>query len=67
MYSRKKLLSLLNGLLDNFTEKIFISKNDKVEAVILPLEEYEILKENYEEYTNKKFLSYNFVEIKKGK
>jgi PHD/YefM family antitoxin component YafN of YafNO toxin-antitoxin module len=54
MYSRKKLLSLLNGLLDNFTEKIFISKNDKVEAVILPLEEYEDLKELYESFLNNK-------------
>jgi len=54
MYSRKKLLSLLNGLLDNFTEKIFISKNDKVEAVILPIEEYEEMKKVYRKFLNNK-------------
>jgi len=52
--SRKKLLSLLNGLLDNFTEKIFISKNDKVEAVILPIKEYEEMKEVYRKVLDKK-------------
>ena len=54
MFSREKLSSLLNGLLENFTEKIFISKNDKVEAVILPIEEYESLKEVYEGILNNK-------------
>ena len=54
MFLREKLSSLLNGLLENFTEKIFISKNDKVEAVILPIEEYESLKEVYEGILNNK-------------
>jgi len=45
--SMKKLSTLLNSLLENFTEKIFISKNNKVEAVILPIDEYEEMREIY--------------------
>ena len=48
--SRKKLSTLLNSLLENFTEKLFISKNDKVEAVILPIDEYEEMREIYKKF-----------------
>jgi len=52
--SMKKLSTLLNGLLENFTEKIFISKNNKIEAVILPIDEYEEMKKVYRKFLNNK-------------
>jgi hypothetical protein len=48
--SVRKLTVLLNGLLKNFTRKLFISKNDKIEAVILPIEEYEKMQNIYRKF-----------------
>jgi hypothetical protein len=52
--SVRKLTILLNNLLKNFTEKLFISKNNKIEAVILPVKEYERLKDVYEKSLKEK-------------
>jgi PHD/YefM family antitoxin component YafN of YafNO toxin-antitoxin module len=48
--SVRKLTILLNNLLENFTEKLFISKNNKIEAIILPIEEYEKMQDYYEKF-----------------
>jgi len=38
----------LNSIVKNLKEKVAISKNNKLEAVIIDIEEYERLKEAYE-------------------
>ncbi len=40
--------SVLSNIIDNTKEKIAISKNNKLEAVIVNIEEYEKLKEAYD-------------------
>ena len=61
-YSRDEIISVsdlarnlstaLGGLLDYSKEKLAISKNNKLEAVIIPIDEYERMKEAYEEMEN---------------
>jgi prevent-host-death family protein len=61
-YSRDEIISVsdlarnlsaaLGGLLDYSKEKLAISKNNKLEAVIIPIDEYERLKEAYEKMEN---------------
>ncbi|MEA2100250.1 MAG: type II toxin-antitoxin system Phd/YefM family antitoxin [Campylobacterota bacterium] len=40
--------SVLNDLIDHTKERFAISKNNKLEAIILPIEEYERMKEALE-------------------
>jgi len=48
----RNLSSTLASLLDYSKEKLAISKNNKLEAVIIPIEEYERMKEAYEYVEN---------------
>ena len=48
----RNLSTALGGLLDYSKEKLAISKNNKLEAVIIPIDEYERMKEAYEEMEN---------------
>jgi len=48
----RNLSTSLSSLLDYSKEKLAISKNNKLEAVIIPIEEYERMKEAYEEMEN---------------
>ena len=48
----RNLSTALGGLLDYSKEKLAISKNNKLEAVIIPIDEYEQMKEAYEEMEN---------------
>jgi prevent-host-death family protein len=48
----RNLSAALGGLLDYSKEKLAISKNNKLEAVIIPIDEYERMKEAYEEMEN---------------
>jgi PHD/YefM family antitoxin component YafN of YafNO toxin-antitoxin module len=50
----RNLSTALGGLLDYSKEKLAISKNNKLEAVIIPIDEYERMKEAYEEMENMK-------------
>jgi len=44
----RNVSSTLNSIVQNVKEKVAISKNNKLEAVIIDIEEYERLKEAYE-------------------
>ena len=44
----RNLSTSINGLLEYSKEKLAISKNNRLEAVIIPIDEYERLKEAYE-------------------
>ena len=44
----RNLSSTLNSIVKNSKKKVAIAKNNKLEAVIINIEEYERLKENYE-------------------
>ena len=44
----RNLSTTLNSIIDHKKEKIAISKNNKLEAVIIDIEEYERLKEVYD-------------------
>jgi len=44
----RNLSSTINNLVNYSKEKLAISKNNKLEAVIIPIEEYEKMKEAYE-------------------
>ena len=44
----RNLSSTINSLVNYSKEKLAISKNNKLEAVIIPIEEYEKMKEAYE-------------------
>jgi prevent-host-death family protein len=44
----RNVSSTLNAIVKNTKEKIAISKNNRLEAVIIDIEEYERLKEAYE-------------------
>jgi len=48
----RNLSATLGSLLDYSKEKLAISKNNKLEAVIIPIEEYERMKEAYERLEN---------------
>jgi prevent-host-death family protein len=48
----RNLSATLGSLLDYSKEKLAISKNNKLEAVIIPIEEYERMKEAYEYMEN---------------
>jgi PHD/YefM family antitoxin component YafN of YafNO toxin-antitoxin module len=48
----RNLSTSLSSLLDYSREKLAISKNNKLEAVIIPIEEYERMKEAYEYVEN---------------
>jgi len=48
----RNLSATLGSLLDYSREKLAISKNNKLEAVIIPIEEYERMKEAYEYVEN---------------
>ena len=48
----RNLSTSLSSLLDYTREKLAISKNNKLEAVIIPIEEYERMREAYEEMEN---------------
>ncbi len=48
----RNLSSTLASLLNYSKEKLAISKNNKLEAVIIPIEEYERMKEAYEYVEN---------------
>ena len=48
----RNLSTALNSLVDYSKEKLAISKNNKLEAVIIPIEEYERMKEAYEQVEN---------------
>ena len=50
----RNLSTALGGLLDYSKEKLAISKNNKLEAVIIPIDKYERMKEAYEEMENMK-------------
>ena len=50
----RNLSTALGGVLDYSKEKLAISKNNKLEAVIIPIDEYERMKEAYEEMENMK-------------
>jgi len=42
---KERLSTILNEKLEKFNNKLFFSKNDKLEAVVIPINEYERLKE----------------------
>jgi prevent-host-death family protein len=44
----RNVSATLNSIVQNVKEKVAISKNNKLEAVIIDIEEYERLKEAYE-------------------
>jgi len=44
----RNVSSTLNSIVQNVKEKVAISKNNKLEAVIIDIEEYERLKEAYD-------------------
>jgi PHD/YefM family antitoxin component YafN of YafNO toxin-antitoxin module len=48
----RNLSTSLSSLLDYTREKLAISKNNKLEAVIIPIEEYERMREAYEYVEN---------------
>jgi PHD/YefM family antitoxin component YafN of YafNO toxin-antitoxin module len=48
----RNLSTSLSSLLDYTRDKLAISKNNKLEAVIIPIEEYERMKEAYEYVEN---------------
>jgi PHD/YefM family antitoxin component YafN of YafNO toxin-antitoxin module len=48
----RNLSATLGSLLDYSREKLAISKNNKLEAVIIPIDEYERMKEAYEYVEN---------------
>ena len=48
----RNLSTSLSSLVDYTREKLAISKNNKLEAVIIPIEEYERMREAYEEMEN---------------
>jgi len=48
----RNLSTSLSSLLDYTREKLAISRNNKLEAVIIPIEEYERMREAYEEMEN---------------
>ncbi len=48
----RNVSSTLNSIVQNVKEKVAISKNNKLEAVIISIDEYERLKEA-DEYMNK--------------
>ncbi len=48
----RNLSTVLNSLIDYSKEKFAISKNNKLQAVIIPIEEYERMREAYEEMEN---------------
>jgi PHD/YefM family antitoxin component YafN of YafNO toxin-antitoxin module len=48
----RNLSTSLSSLLDHTREKLAISKNNKLEAVIISIEEYERMREAYEEMEN---------------
>ena len=48
----RNLATSLNSLVDHSREKLAISKNNKLEAVIIPIEEYERMLEAYEHMEN---------------
>jgi len=49
----RNLSTSLASVIDYSKEKLAISKNNKLEAVILPIDEYERLAEFYEEMENR--------------
>jgi PHD/YefM family antitoxin component YafN of YafNO toxin-antitoxin module len=48
----RNLSTSLNSLINYSKEKLAISKNNKLEAVIIPIEEYERMMEAYEHMEN---------------
>ena len=48
----RNLSTSLSSLLDYTREKLAISRNNKLEAVIIPIEEYERMREAYEYVEN---------------
>jgi len=48
----RNLSSTLTSLLDYSKDKLAISKNNKLEAVIIPIKEYELMSEAYEYMEN---------------
>jgi PHD/YefM family antitoxin component YafN of YafNO toxin-antitoxin module len=48
----RNLSTSLNSLINYSKEKLAISKNNKLEAVIIPIEEYERMREAYEQMEN---------------
>jgi PHD/YefM family antitoxin component YafN of YafNO toxin-antitoxin module len=48
----RNLSTSLSSLLDYTRDKLAISKNNKLEAVIIPIEEYERMREAYEYVEN---------------
>ena len=56
--------SVLANIIDHTKEKIAISKNNKLEAVILNIDEYEKLKEAYD--TLEHIETYNKVQMRKN-
>jgi len=48
----RNLSTALSSILEYSKEKLAISKNNKLQAVIIPIEEYESLKEAYEYMEN---------------
>jgi len=49
----RNLSTALNSIIDYSKEKLAISKNNKLQAVIIPIEEYERMVELYEEMENR--------------
>jgi len=48
----RNLSTTLNSIIDYSKDKLAISKNNKIEAVIIPVDEYERMVEAYEEIEN---------------
>ena len=73
-YSRDEIISaseiargfsaVLKDLMNHTKERLAISKNNKLEAVVLPIEEYERLKEAYD--TMEHIEIYQMIQSRKG-
>ena len=59
----RNLSSSLNSLMEYSKEKLAISKNNRLEAVIIPIEEYERMREAYEYMENMEIA--NIIEERK--
>jgi PHD/YefM family antitoxin component YafN of YafNO toxin-antitoxin module len=63
--------NILNSITNHTKERIAISKNNKLEAILIDIEEYEMLKYTYNKYDsfekNKKYFSQCLSDIENGK